>query len=39
MHSDKSVQIIEVGETEPELKARAQYFTDWFVFGIGTARS
>ena len=38
MHSVKSVQIMEVGENEPELKARGHSFTDWFVVGLGIAR-
>ena len=39
MHSVKSVQIMELGENEPELKARGHFFTDWFVVGVGIARS
>ena len=39
MHSVKSVQIMEVGENEPELKARGHFFTDWFVVGLGIARN
>ena len=39
MPSDKSVQIIEVGENEPGPKARGHFFTDWFVVGVGIGRS
>ena len=35
MHSNKSVQIIEIGATKPELKAPGQCFTDWLVVGLG----
>ena len=38
MYSVKSVQIMEVGESEPGLKARGHFFTDRFVVGLGIAR-
>ena len=39
MHSDQSVEIIEIGETEPEQQARGQCFTDRFVLSLGIAHS